>query len=45
VAAFVSASAANAWLGDLAHSYLLDVRTPEEFAASAVPASHAPGGH
>lgn len=45
-AAFVSAGEANAWLADAARTtYLLDVRTPEEFAARAVPGFvHAPGG-
>ena len=37
---------AKAWLADASRTtYLLDVRTPEEFAASAVPGfAHAPGG-
>ena len=43
---FVAAGQANAWLADAARTtYLLDVRTPEEFAAHAVPGFvHAPGG-
>jgi rhodanese-related sulfurtransferase len=43
---FVAAAQANAWLADAARTtYLLDVRTPEEFAAHAVPGFvHAPGG-
>jgi rhodanese-related sulfurtransferase len=45
-AGFIAATAANAWLADAARTtYLLDVRTPEEFAARAVPGfAHAPGG-
>ncbi len=37
---------ARRWLGDMSHTtYLLDVRTPEEFAAGAVPGAwSAPGG-
>jgi rhodanese-related sulfurtransferase len=44
--AFVTAAEANAWLADAARTtYLLDVRTPEEFAARAVPGfAHAAGG-
>ena len=44
--AFVAAAEANAWLADTSRTtYLLDVRTPEEFAAHAVPGfAHAPGG-
>jgi 3-mercaptopyruvate sulfurtransferase SseA len=35
---FVAAAEANAWLADASRTaYLLDVRTPEEFAAHAVP--------
>ena len=43
---FVAAAEANAWLADTSRTtYLLDVRTPEEFAAHAVPGfAHAPGG-
>ena len=43
---FVTADAANAWLADTSRTtYMLDVRTPEEFAAHAVPGfAHAPGG-
>jgi len=43
---FVAAAAANAWLSDTARTtYLLDVRTPEEFAAQPVPGfAPAPGG-
>ena len=43
---FVAAGEANTWLGDASRTtYLLDVRTPEEFAAHAVPGfAHAPGG-
>jgi rhodanese-related sulfurtransferase len=43
---FVAAAEASAWLADTARTtYLLDVRTPEEFAAHAVPGfAHAPGG-
>jgi len=43
---FVAAGEANAWLADSSRTtYLLDVRTPEEFAAHAVPGfAHAPGG-
>lgn len=45
-AAFVAAGEAHAWLSDGAHTtFLLDVRTEEEFAASGVPGFvHAPGG-
>jgi rhodanese-related sulfurtransferase len=41
-----SAAAVRAWLRDGSRStYLCDVRTPEEFAADAIPGSvHAPGG-
>jgi rhodanese-related sulfurtransferase len=44
--AFVSAEQVNRWLQDTRRTtYLLDVRTPEEFAASSVPGFvHAPGG-
>ncbi len=44
--AFVTAADAKAWLADPKRTtYLLDVRTAEEFAASAVPGfAHAPGG-
>jgi rhodanese-related sulfurtransferase len=43
---FVAAAQANAWLADTSRTtYLLDVRTPEEFAAHAAPGfAHAPGG-
>jgi rhodanese-related sulfurtransferase len=43
---FVTAEAAQAWLGDNSRTtYCLDVRSPEEFAASAVPGfASAPGG-
>lgn len=42
----VAASLVQAWLDDAARStYLLDVRTPEEYAAGSLPgALHAPGG-
>ena len=45
-AEFVAAGEANAWLADTSRTtYLLDVRTPEEFAAHSVPGfAHAPGG-
>ena len=45
-AAFVAPAAAAGWLADASRTtYLLDVRTPEEFAARAVPGFvHAPGG-
>ena len=44
--AFVTAADAKAWLADPKRTtYLLDVRTAEEFAANAVPGfAHAPGG-
>jgi rhodanese-related sulfurtransferase len=44
--AFVAPAEANGWLSDpLRTTYLLDVRTPEEFAAEGVPGfAHAPGG-
>jgi rhodanese-related sulfurtransferase len=44
--ATIAADAARAWLADPARTtYLLDVRTPEEFAARALPGfRHAPGG-
>ena len=44
--AFVSAAEVNRWLADLTRTtYLLDVRTPEEFAAGSAPGfNHAPGG-
>ena len=44
--AFIAADAANRWLADASRTtYLIDVRTPEEFAASPVPGfAHAPGG-
>ena len=44
--AFVTAAQAKAWLADPSRTtYLLDVRTTEEVAASAVPGfAHAPGG-
>jgi rhodanese-related sulfurtransferase len=44
--AFVSAREVEGWLADPSRTtYLLDVRTPEEFAAGAVPGlAHAPGG-
>ena len=44
--AFVTVAEATAWLADAARTtYLLDVRTAEELAASAVPGfAHAPGG-
>jgi rhodanese-related sulfurtransferase len=43
---FVSAAAAQAWLGDRSRSsYFLDVRSPEEFQTSALPGfASAPGG-
>jgi rhodanese-related sulfurtransferase len=43
---FIAAAAANAWLADASRTtYLLDVRTPEEFGSHAVPGFvHAPGG-
>jgi rhodanese-related sulfurtransferase len=43
---FVSAAAVNDWLGDAGRTtYLLDVRTPEEFTAHAIAGFvHAPGG-
>ena len=45
-AAFISAADAQAWCADPARTtYLLDVRSPEEFAAKSVPGfAHAPGG-
>ncbi len=45
-AAFVTAAEAKGWLADASRTtYLLDVRTAEELAASAVPGfAHAPGG-
>jgi rhodanese-related sulfurtransferase len=45
-AAFVAPDEAHAWLSDGARTtFLFDVRTPEEFAASGVPGFvHAPGG-
>jgi rhodanese-related sulfurtransferase len=45
-AGFVTPAEANAWLADTKRTiYLLDVRTPEEFAARSVPGfAHAPGG-
>jgi len=45
-AAFIPAAQAHAWLADPSRTtYLLDVRTAEEFAADAVPGfAHAPGG-
>jgi hypothetical protein len=45
-AALVAPAAAAAWLTDASRTtYLLDVRTPEEFAARAVLGfAHAPGG-
>jgi rhodanese-related sulfurtransferase len=45
-AAFISAAEAQAWCADPARTtYLLDVRSPEEFAAKSVPGfAHAPGG-
>jgi rhodanese-related sulfurtransferase len=44
--AFVSGSTVESWLGDRSRTtYLLDVRTPEEFAAGAAQGfAHAPGG-
>lgn len=44
--AFVSAAQAHGWLAETSRTtYLLDVRTAEEFAADAVPGfAHAPGG-
>ena len=44
--AFVTAAEAKGWLADASRTtYLLDVRTAEELAASAVPGfAHAPGG-
>jgi rhodanese-related sulfurtransferase len=44
--AFVTVAEAKAWLADTSRTtYLLDVRTAEELAASAVPGfAHAPGG-
>jgi rhodanese-related sulfurtransferase len=44
--AFVSAEQVNGWLADETRTtYLLDVRTPEEFAANGAPGfTHAPGG-
>ena len=44
--AFVTAEQVNRWLSDTTRTtYLLDVRTPEELAVSAVPGFiHAPGG-
>jgi rhodanese-related sulfurtransferase len=44
--AFVSAGEVEGWLADRSRTtYLFDVRTPEEFAARAVPGlTHAPGG-
>ncbi|HJZ44335.1 MAG TPA: rhodanese-like domain-containing protein, partial [Hyphomicrobiaceae bacterium] len=44
--AFVSPAQVNAWLAEPSRTtYLLDVRTPEEFAARSVPGfAHAPGG-
>jgi rhodanese-related sulfurtransferase len=44
--AFVSVREVEGWLADASRTtYLFDVRTPEEFAASAVPGVvHAPGG-
>jgi rhodanese-related sulfurtransferase len=43
---FVTAENVNRWLADSARTtYLLDVRTPEEFASNALPGfTHAPGG-
>jgi rhodanese-related sulfurtransferase len=43
---FVAAAEVQSWLADLARTtYLLDVRSPDEFAASPVPDfAHAPGG-
>jgi rhodanese-related sulfurtransferase len=45
-AKFVAAAQAQSWLADRSRTtYLLDVRSPEEFAASPVPGfAHAPGG-
>jgi rhodanese-related sulfurtransferase len=45
-AAFVAAATAHAWLSDSSRTtYLFDVRTAEEFAASGLPGFvHAPGG-
>src|SRR5262249_34539813 len=45
-AGFVAAATAAAWIADPSRTtYLLDVRTPEEFAARPVPGfAHAPGG-
>jgi rhodanese-related sulfurtransferase len=44
-AAFVSAAEVVAWLAEPRTTYLFDVRSPEEFAASPVPGfRHAPGG-
>jgi len=44
--AFVAAAEARRWLGEAGRTtYLLDVRTPEEFAARHLPGfAHAPGG-
>jgi rhodanese-related sulfurtransferase len=43
---FVAAAEANAWFSDPSRTtYLLDVRTPEEFSEESVPGfAHAPGG-
>ena len=45
-AAFVTAAEAHAWLADPARTtYLLDVRSPEEFGKNSIPGfAHAPGG-
>jgi rhodanese-related sulfurtransferase len=45
-ASFVAATEVQSWLGDRSRTtYLLDVRSPEEFAADPVPGfAHAPGG-